>query len=252
MIVDCSVGLDRQRFPVERALQVLATSRIEKAIVFPDARARDIDDQNRYVLQAAREHDLYPFAYLGGNPFTDTRADELRLPDNLDEYAGIRWHRWIGEGIDRSGQLDRDELDWAISLMESPNFESITSAAAHYAMPILFEESFHVTVEFALRYPSLDIIVPHMGARSGGEANILRALWDTPNVYFETSLAPIDETSLARLGSERLLFGSGLPEGDPEHELDKIDRLPVPEDVKEGIYGDNLLSLLGGARLSQA
>jgi hypothetical protein len=28
-------------------------------------------------------------------------------------------------------------------------------------------------------------------------------------------------------------------------ELGKIDRLPVPEEVKEGIYGDNLLALLG-------
>lgn len=244
MIVDSHVSVDRHKNSVERALGVLSSSRIERAIIFADARAQEPDDQNRYVLEQAREHGLYPFFYIGGNPYTDTRPDSLELPDNLSDYAGIRWHRWIAEGIDREGRLDRHELDWAISLMESADFEALASAAAIYAMPIVFEESFAVTVEFALRYPSLDIIVPHLGARSGGEANMLRALWDTTNVYFDTGLSQIDETSLARVGTERILFGSAFPEGDPEQELDKIDRLPIPEEVKEGIYGDNVLSLL--------
>jgi predicted TIM-barrel fold metal-dependent hydrolase len=63
-------------------------------------------------------------------------------------------------------------------------------------------------------------------------------------VYFETSLTQIEETTLSRVGTDRILFGSGYPEGDPETELDKIDRLPIPEDAKEGMYGDNLVSLL--------
>ncbi|MGH2443488.1 MAG: amidohydrolase family protein, partial [Chloroflexota bacterium] len=116
--------------------------------------------------------------------------------------------------------------------------------AALYDLPVMFEESFAVTLEFVLRYPSLDIIVPHLGARSGGESTIMRALWDAPNVYFETSLAALDESILARVGSERIFFGSAFPYGDPEIEINKIDRLPIPEDVKEGMYGDNLLSLL--------
>ncbi len=128
--------------------------------------------------------------------------------------------------------------------MESPEFEALTSAAASYNLPVMFEESLNVTLEFVLRFPSLDIIVPHLGARSGGEANVLRELWDTPNVYFETSLAQLDEITLARVGSQRILFGSGYPEGDPSTELDKIDRLPIAEEVKEGIFGDNLESLL--------
>jgi predicted TIM-barrel fold metal-dependent hydrolase len=65
-------------------------------------------------------------------------------------------------------------------------------------------------------------------------------------VYFDTSLAQLDETILARVGSERILFGSAFPYGDPEVEIDKIDRLPIPESLKEGIYGDNALSLLAG------
>jgi predicted TIM-barrel fold metal-dependent hydrolase len=50
------------------------------------------------------------------------------------------------------------------------------------------------------------------------------------------------------VGPQRILFGSGYPYGDPEAELSKIDRLPVSEDVKEAIYGDNLESLLSGHR----
>lgn len=229
---------------MERALEVLRAARVGSAVIFAEARSKDIDAQNRYVLEMARLHGLFPFYYLGGNPVTDTRPDALIVPENLGEYAGIRWHRWVGEGIDRTGALDREELEWAVSLMESPEFEALAAAAAHYNLPVIFEESLSVTLEFVLRFPSLDIIIPHLGARSGGEANVLRTMWDQPNVYFETSLAQVDETTLARVGPSRIFFGSGYPYGDPETELDKIDRLPVSENTKEGMYGDNLLFLL--------
>jgi hypothetical protein len=199
------------------------------------------------VLDTARERGFYPFYYGGGNPWTDSRPDTLDIPENIDEYSGIRWHRWVGEGIDRTGELDESELEWAVSLMESPEFEALTAAAAHYSLPVMFEESFAVTLEFVLRFPSLDIIIPHLGARNGGEARVIRSLWETPNVYFDTSLAAVDEGTFARIGTDRILFGSGYPEGDPEAELDKIDRLPISEDLKEGIYGDNLLSLLSAS-----
>jgi hypothetical protein len=248
MIIDAHVSVDPDRYPAPRAIEVLGAANIESAVIFADARSEDLREGNRYVLDVARAFDLYPFYYLGGNPFTDTRPDRLELPDNIDEYAGIRWHRWIAEGIDRSGQLDRSELEWAISLMESPEFEAITSAAAHYDLPIIFEESYAVTLEFVDHYPSLDIIIPHLGSGSGGEANTVRALWDVPNVYFDTSLVAVDEGVLSSVGPQRILFGSGYPYGDPEAELSKIDRLPVSEDVKEAIYGDNLESLLSGHR----
>lgn len=248
MIVDAHVTLDSQRHPVEQALEVLSAANIGKAVVSAHPRAGDLDEQNRYVLKVAGEHDLWPFYYVGGNPYTDTRPDDLLIPVNLGDYAGIRWHRWVGDGIDRQGIFDRDELEWAVNLMESPEFEALTSAAALYNLPVMFEESLSVTLEFVLRFPSLDIIIPHLGARSGGEANVLRELWDTPNVYFETSLAQLDEITLARVGSQRIFFGSGYPEGDPSAELDKIDRLPIAEEVKEGIYGDNVTALLSEYR----
>lgn len=244
MIVDAHVSVDEVRFPVERVLDVLGRSHINRAVIFNDARAADLEKGNEYVLREAHEHNLYPFYYVGGNPWTDTRPDELTVPDNIGDYAGIRWHRWIGAGVDREGRLDRDELEWAVGLMESAEFEAVVAASAHYDLPILFEESFAVTLEFVQRYPSLDIIVPHLGARSGGEANILRAMWDQPNVYFDTSLALLDEAILARLGSDRIFFGSAFPYGDPEHELDKVDRLELADEVKEGIFGDNLALLL--------
>jgi len=245
MIVDAHVSVDRERFPIERAVEVLRGAHVGSAVVFANSRSVDIDATNADVLQRAPEFDLYPFYYLGGNPWTDTRPDRLALPDTIGDYAGIRWHRWIGEGIDREGLLDEAELDWAIGLMETAEFEAVVSAAAHYSLPIIFEESFAVTLEFVLRYPDLDIIIPYLGARSGGEMRVVRALWDVANVYFDTSLVAIDDLALSRIGPHRLLYGSALPEGDPDVELDKIDRLQVSDRDKEAIYGDNLLSLLG-------
>jgi hypothetical protein len=244
MIIDAHVAVDMDRYPVERVMELLGAAKIGSAVIFAHARARDIDRHNAYVLDAARKHGLYPFYYLGGNPFTDTRPDELLVPDNLDEYAGIRWHRWVGEGIDREGRLDRDELEWGVSLMESPELEALVSAAALYNLPVIVEESLPITLEMVLRFPTLDFIVPHLGLQSGGQTNVLQALWDQPSVYFDTSLAQLDEATLSRVGTERILFGSGFPEGDPETEVGKIDRLPVSEDAKEGIYGDNLGQLL--------
>jgi len=244
MIIDAHVAVDMQRYPVERVMELLAAAKIDSAVIFADARARDIDRHNAYVLEAARLHGLYPFYYLGGNPFSDTRPDELLVPDNLADYAGIRWHRWVAEAIDREGRLDRDELEWAVSLMESAEFGALVSAASVYNLPMIVEESLAITLEMVLRFPTLDFIVPHLGLQSGGQANVLQALWDQPSVYFDTSLAQLDEATLSRVGSDRILFGSGFPEGDPETEVNKIDSLPLSEDVKEGIYGDNLQSLL--------
>jgi hypothetical protein len=244
MIVDAHVALDRDRFPVERALEALQAARIGSAVIFPDATAENLPAQNEYVLDCATAHGLFAFYYVGGNPWTDTRPDQLLSPENLDQYAGIRWHRYVGQNIDLEGHFDPDELEWAVGLMESSEFEAFMAAAAHYSLPVIFEESLSVTIEFATRFPSLDIIVPHLGAQSGGELNVLRALWDVPNVYFDTSLTRVPDTTLARVGSERILFASGLPLGNPELELRKIDDLPISEDVKERIYGENLLSLL--------
>ena len=245
MVVDAHVSVDPAHFPVERAAEILREAHVASAVVFADARSADIDATNAYILERASDLGFYPFYYLGGNPWTDTRPDRLTLPDTIGDYVGIRWHRWIGEGIDREGLLDDSELDWAIGLMESAEFEAVVSAAAHYSLPIIFEESFAVTLEFVLRYPDLDIIVPYLGARSGGELRVVRALWDVANVYFDTSLVAIDDLALSRIGPHRLVYGSALPEGDPDVELDKIDRLQISDSDKEAIYGENLLSLLG-------
>ncbi|MDQ2744847.1 MAG: amidohydrolase family protein [Chloroflexota bacterium] len=250
MIVDAHVSIDSRQYPIDRAMEVLRGANVSEAVVFADAHAEDLTRENAYVLEVSRRFPVIPFYYLGGNPWTDTRLDSLDIPDTIVDYAGIRWHRWIGEGIDRTGELDESELDWAINLMESAEFEALVSAAAHYNLPVIFEESYAVTVEFALRYPALDVIIPHLGARSGGELNMVHALWDAPNVYFDTSLAPIDEATLQRIGTGRLLYASSYPYGDPDTELDKIDRLPIPEEVKEDIYGENILSLLSRTALA--
>jgi hypothetical protein len=244
VIADAHVAVDSRRYPADAAVEILRADNIRQAVIFADSRAEDLERENRYVLEAARRFGLIPFLYIGGNPYTDTRPAELELPSDLDAYAGIRWHRWIGESPDRHGRVDLNELDWAVSLFESAEFEAVMSAAAHYDMPVIVEESFAVTVELVRRYPSVDFIVPHMGAGNGGEETILKAFWDTPNVYFDTSLAIIDDAWLSRIGIERILFASGYPYGDPDHELEKIESLDVSDEIKEDIFGNNLLRLL--------
>jgi hypothetical protein len=58
MIVDANVGIERERYPIERALEVLGAANIRKAVVFAEAHAENLTEQNAYVLESAREYEL--------------------------------------------------------------------------------------------------------------------------------------------------------------------------------------------------
>lgn len=243
ILIDSRVHVSARRHRAEEVLKVLKRVDTDSAIIFPDAESDDLTAENRYVLRGAQEFDCFPFYYLGGNPFTETRMD-LEIPVNLEDYAGLRWHGWFGEGPDLTGRVDRHELEFAVMTMESPEFESLMSALAFYDMPIMFEEDFGVTVEFVTRYENLKIIVPHMGAYSGGEENVMQRLHDNANVYFTTSHSTLDSTYARRIGPERLLYASDFPFGDPKQALDRVRNLGFSDEDEALVFGENVERLL--------
>ena len=214
IIVDAHVNVTQQNCPTDQVLARLSEFDIDTACIFADSESPDLTSENRYVLRTGQEFACSPFYYLGGNPFTDTRMD-LEIPHDLDEYAGLRWHRWFGEGPDRAGRIDHHELDFAVVMMESPEFEAVMAALAYNDKPIIFEEDFGVTSEFIIRYGELNVIIPHLGTLSGGTENAVGRWSRNPNVYFTTSYGVIDDTTLSRLalsGSCTLLtFRTGIP-----------------------------------------
>jgi len=243
IIIDAHVnisGRDQHTGDVLRALRRVDT---DSAIIFADAETVDLAIANRYVLRSGQEFDLYPFYYIGGNPYTDTRAD-LEVSVNLDEYAGIRWHYWFAESEDRTGRVDRHELEFAVMTMESAEFEGLMAALKFYGKPIIFQEDFAVTLEFTRRYGELNIIIPHMGMLSGGEERVLGQLYREPNIYFTTSRGALDPVILRRIPPERLLYASDYPYGNPAAEIDKIRQLDLGDEDEALVFGENVERIL--------
>jgi predicted TIM-barrel fold metal-dependent hydrolase len=114
-------------------------------------------------------------------------------------------------------------------------------------LPILLEESFNNTLFFLEHLaPDLPVIIPHLGALSGGYGPLARAgVWDLPLVYADSAVAGLAEIEdyLSRHGSERLMFGSDYPFSYPQTELNKILSLNLPEEDTQAVLADNFRRL---------
>ena len=239
IIIDAHVNISTREGQIGESLQKLKAADIDSAVIFADADSPDLDSSNRYVLRSGHEFDCYPFYYVGGNPYTDTRMD-LDTPPDLEAYAGVRWHGWFAESEDRTGRVDRHELEFAVMTMESPEFTALMTGLQFYGKPIIFEEDFAVTLEFVRRYEDLNIIVPHLGLFSGGVEHVVAQLHRYENVHFSTSHAVLDTTTLRLVGPERLLFASDYPRGDPAQNIEKIKRLELGDDDEALVLGENV------------
>jgi hypothetical protein len=243
IIIDAHVSVSGRDQQIGHVLGQLHAVDTDSAIVFADATAADLESSNRYILRSGQEFDCYPFYYMGGNPFTDTRMD-LDVPPNLEDYSGLRWHGWFAESEDRGGRVDRHELDFAVMTMESPEFTGLMAALAYYDKPVLFEEDYAVTVEFVRRYPELKIIIPHLGVLSGGQENVVGQFYRNPNVYFTTSHGVLDPVTMSRLGPERLLYASHFPYGKAKEEIAKIKQLELSDEEEALVFGENVERIL--------
>ncbi len=148
------------------------------------------------------------------------------------EYVAIKWHR----------HPDEPEYDY-----RSPRCREFLEKARARGLPILLEESLENTLFFLERLaPDLPVIIPHLGALSGGYRALDAAVvWSRPLVYADMAVAGLPEIRdyLRRYGSERLMFGSDYPFSRPDTELAKILGLGLPEERTRAILGDNFRRL---------
>lgn len=128
------------------------------------------------------------------------------------------------------------------------------------AFDIAFGNPAHLHA-LALKYPTVPVIVPHFGAGMLREALMLADL--CPNVHLDTSssnswikytpgltLDAVFSAALAVTGPDRLLFGtdsSFFPRGWNREVYDQqealLDKLGVPADVQDKIFGGNFARL---------
>jgi len=203
-------------------------------LAFPEDIYRIVDTResriksNQYVLEVSRQRkNLYPFYFVW---------NDYIIPDNLDEYKGIKWHR----------HPDEPRYDY-----DNPKCKEILSLIKELDLPIILEEETEITARFIERNPELKVIIPHMGKLSGGYDK-MSIFFDNPNVYFDTSTASLEAISnvLDKVGAERVIFGSDVSGTTqpfynfPKVELEKLSRLNLDEEARELIFARNIEKLV--------
>jgi len=156
--------------------------------------------------------------------------NDFKVP--TEDFCGIKWHRHAGEPAYRYG---------------IPECEALIEHICQKEMPVVLEEEYYITLELVEKFNGrTTLIIPHCGNLNGGYARLKKAgLFKHPNIYVDTSLAdPLQmEDFAADYGTDRILFGSDFPFGDPAAEYRKVEKVFSGED-KEKVGGRNLLRLL--------
>lgn len=115
--------------------------------------------------------------------------------------------------------------------INSPNGQWLAAKMAEYGRPLLLHtyssplESPWNVVPIARAFPSLPIIVAHMGGDAWQEG--IAVAKEAPNLYLEpcATWADADKVAVAvrEIGAERMLFGSDYTLFDPGHTLGMIE-----------------------------
>lgn len=150
------------------------------------------------------------------------------------EFVAVKWHR----------HPDEPEYHY-----HDPRCREFLDAVRARKIPILLEETLANTLMFLEKLaPDLPVIIPHLGALSGGYANLRRAgVWDLPQVWADTAVSEPGslEDYLSRYGSTRLMFASDHPFGHPALELQKILDLNLPDPDLRAVLGGNFRRVCG-------
>jgi hypothetical protein len=245
MIIDAHVHCGIQdKFPSQSYddyFSVIRGSGIQKAVMFPPV--MEIYDRydpyftdsaqwknrrksaNDYLLHiGTTELAVIPYFFI----WNDFAVDQL-----TPQHKGIKWHRHSNEPIYH---------------YDSPQCRRAVNEIRRRNMPVVLEEEFNNTVRFIEQIAKgVTVIIPHMGMLNGGYELIKRhGLWARPDVYVDTALASASEITdyINEYGSDRIIFGSDFPFGDPRQELLKIMHLQISREQKEIICGLNIQRLL--------
>ncbi|UMZ74168.1 amidohydrolase family protein [Natranaerofaba carboxydovora] len=156
--------------------------------------------------------------------------NDFMIPWN--DFCGIKWHRHASEP---NYQYEKDEC------------KDLIEYICANKLPVLLEEEFSNTIKLIDEFRSrTTTIIPHMGSLNGGYSRLKeKGIFENPSVYVDTSLAsPFEIKDFAENhGTDRMIFGSDYPFGDPVDECMKIKEIFSGEDL-EKILAQNILRLI--------
>ena len=218
------LGLNLDEANADGALAMAFPEDIYRIADSPESRER----ANAYVRQATLPSKTIYAAFFIWNDFL--------LPDDLERYAAIKWHRHAYEP-----RYDYDD----------PRCKEACQKIASLALPVILEEEFANTKLFAEQNPDINVIIPHMGMLNGG-CKQMDCFFDNPRVFFDTAVAVAEDIRriVDAVGPERILFGSDVS-GTPEPffnftrvEREKIESMDLSEDELLLIFAGNVERLV--------
>jgi predicted TIM-barrel fold metal-dependent hydrolase len=211
------------------------TNALTKFAISLTGAARHISDGNHYVhsfVQAYPDRIIQFYWVM------------LQRPNILQELE-THYADWHFQGI-------KFHQCWETFTIRSALFEAAADFATRNRLPIFIhvgsKQEAIALVDFIRRHPQTRIIVGHL---FGLELYIQSGL-SFENVYFEISSPqlislPRLNKALRHFGAQKIVLGSDVPYGknNLRLNLERVKALPISDEEKKLILGENLHSLLG-------
>lgn len=238
---DDSVGPLLKMYSVDDLLRIMDRSQIDVAVICPprwfggEVFDPNYEKANLAIAEAAKKHPdrLIGFGRVNPNWASDA-VKEVRKCLGTYGLRGIKLDPEWESFFPTNKKLVNPLLDLALE----------------HKVPVLFYTGYYpaepaLIIELALEYPSLPIILGHMGGRLTSDAII--AARKAPNLILETSGSLYSFWGVFKsLGLERFIFGSNCPFEFPQVQLEKLRLAPdlTREDLAK-IFSENAAKLFG-------
>jgi uncharacterized protein len=184
--------------------------------------ARSRNRVHDYLLGLAEQRPVFPYFFVWN--------DFASIPEG---FKGIKWHRHADEPVYR---------------YNTPECDRVIEEICAGRLPVVLEEELENTVDFIGAVAERTVvIIPHMGALNGGYFRLKKAgVFESETVWVDTALARAGEIRdfADSYGTERIMFGSDFPFGDPGSEKNRLLNIFTGDDLT-AVLSRNLLRLLG-------
>ncbi len=205
---------------------------VTKGVMFPFVEG---NFTNQAVKVAADEFPDRLIPYCAVNPWQSDAVAEMRRCVTEWSFKGLKLHPTLN-GYHLS---DATLVDPLFEEAESLGIPIIVHGASDlYNAPPEF-------AEMARRFPRVKLLMAHMGFFWSVDQAIGYAK-ELPNLYLETSRAPIFEiaTAVRELGPGRVIWGTDSPFVDYEWEFKKMERCSFDRAVYDLVVGGTMAEIL--------
>ena len=206
---------------------------VDQAVIFPFVEGNFTNDAVKAAFDACPDR-LIP--YCAVNPWQPDAAAEVRRCVRDWGFKGLKLHPTInGFHLADPGLVD-------------PLFEE----AEGLGIPVIVHgasDLYNAPPEFAemaRRFPRVVLLMAHMGFFWAVDQAIAYAK-ECPNLYLETSRAPIFEiaTAVRELGPGKVIWGTDSPFVDYDWEFKKMERCTKDRAVYDLVVGGTMAEILG-------